>query len=83
MMTERKPHPDNALIDRLEEEGAAAEGGRAGHNVNVDVGTRSELRNTATNDLGSEDATAKDHPQAMNEAKGDKAIGRLAPDNNG
>jgi hypothetical protein len=77
-MTKRDPHPDNQLIDELQEEGAVAEGGRAGHNVNVDVGTRSELRNTIEA-AGSTDATASDHPTAMNNAKGEKTIARLQP----
>ena len=82
-MTERKPHPDNALIDELQEDGPApSQGGRSGGAVNRDVGTRSELRNTAGT-TGSERPTAQDHPEAMNEAKGEKTIGRLDPANEG
>jgi len=82
-MTERKPHPDNALIDELEEDGPApSQGGRSGGSVNRDVGTRSELRNTVGT-TGNERPTAQDHPEAMNEAKGEKTIGRLDPANTG
>ena len=81
-MTERKPHPDNALIDELQEDGPApSQGGRSGGQVNRDVGTRAELRNTAGT-LGNERPTAQDHPKSMNEAKGEKTIGRLDPAQN-
>jgi hypothetical protein len=77
-MTERKPHPDNALIDELEADGPApSQGGRSGGQVNRDVGTRSELRNTA-GPLGNERPTAKDNP-AEDASKGEKAIARLDP----
>ena len=78
-MTERKPHPDNALIDELQGDGPApGQGGSSGGQVNRDVGSRSELHNTAGT-TGNERPTAQDHPEAMNEAKGEKAIGRLDP----
>ena len=77
-MTERKPHSDNALIDELTEDPTPSQGGRAGGGVNRDVGTRSEMRNTVGN-LGNERPTAQDHPEAMNEAKGEKTIARLQP----
>ena len=79
-MTERKPHPDNALIDELTEEPTPSQGSRSGGAVSRDVGTRSELRNTVGT-TGNERPTAQDHPQAMNEAKGQKTIGRLDPAN--
>ena len=79
-MTERKPHSDNALIDELEEEGGApSQGGRSGGDVARDVGTRAEP-NRATGEPDRERPTAQDHPEAVNEAKGDKTIERLQPD---
>ena len=82
-MTERKPHGDNALIDELQEDGPApGQGGSSGGQVNRDIGTRSELRNTAGR-TATERPTAHDHPEAMNEAKGEKTIARLDPANKG
>jgi hypothetical protein len=82
-MTERKPHPDNALIDELQADASApSQGDRSGGGVNRDVGTRSELRNTVGT-TGNEHPRAQDHPEAMNEAKGEKTIGRLDPANKG
>ena len=79
-MTERKPHSDNALIEELEDEGGApSQGGRSGGDVARDVGTRAEL-NRATGEPDRERPTAQDHPEAVNEAKGDKTIERLQPD---
>jgi hypothetical protein len=79
-MTKRDPHSDNQLIDRLQEEGGApSQGGSAGGQVARDVGTRSELQNTP-GATGTERPRAQDHPEAMNEAKGDKTRARLAPD---
>ena len=79
-MTERKPHSDNALIDELEDQGSAPEqGSRSGGATARDVGTRSEMRNTATGNLGDVRPTAQDHPEAMNEAKGERTIARLDP----
>lgn len=80
-MTERKPHPDNALIDELQEDGPApTQGGSSGGRVNRDVGSRSEMDNTvgATH---TERPRAQDHPEPMNEAKGEKTIERLDPAN--
>ena len=78
-MTERKPHPDNALIDELEADGPApSHGGAAGGNLQRDVGARSEMHNTA-GATGSERPHAQDHPEAQNEAKGDKTRARLDP----
>jgi hypothetical protein len=77
-MTNRKPHPDNALIDELTEEQTPGQGGSSGGGVNRDVGTRAEMHNTV-GETGPERPTAQDHPEAMNEAKGEKTIGRLDP----
>ena len=76
-MTERKPHPDNDLIDRMEEEGGVAEGGSAGGNVNRDVGSRTDLH-TTVRDTGMERATGQDNP-ADDAMKGEKTIDRLDP----
>ena len=83
-MTERKPNSDNALIDELEAEGGGATGqsGSSGGNLKRDVGTRSEMHDTA-GEPRSERPHAQDNPEAMNESKGDKAIGRLQPGDSG
>lgn len=77
-MTERKPHPDNALIDELEQDGPAPrQGGSSGGDVARTVGTRSELRNTA-GQTGTERDRGQDNP-IDDEMKGEKTIGRLDP----
>ncbi|HYD24437.1 MAG TPA: hypothetical protein VEB68_06550 [Croceibacterium sp.] len=82
-MTESKPHPDNALIDELQEDGPApSQGGSAGGNVQRTVGSRSELHNTTGEQLGSERARGSDNP-ADTEMKGEKTIDRLDPAKNG
>ena len=55
----------------------SSQGGRSGGQVNRDVGTRSELRNTV-GPLGNEGPTGKDNP-AEDAAKGEKTIARLDP----
>ena len=43
-MTERKPHPDNDLIDQAEQDSVpTAQAGRSGGNVARTVGARAEL----------------------------------------
>lgn len=80
-MTERKPHPDNALIDELQADGPApSQGSSAGGQVARDVGSRAEMHNTA-GEPRNERPHAQDHPEAMNEAKGDKTRARLQPGN--
>jgi len=78
-MTERKAHPDNDLIDAMEEASApSAQSSSAGGNVNRTVGTRAEL-NAAQGDLVGgevERATGSDNP-AQDEKKGDKTIDAL------
>ena len=76
-MTKRNPHPDNELIDSLQEEGAVAEGGSSGGQLNRDVGTRAEL-NTTVRDTGMERPTGQDNPQ-QDAVKGEKTIARLQP----
>ena len=79
-MTERKPHPDNALIDDLERDETPTEGCSSGGDLQRDVGTRSEMDNTA-GATHTERPHAQDHPEALNESKGEKAIGKLDPAN--
>jgi len=78
-MTERKAHPDNDLIDAMEDTSApSAQSSSAGGNVNRTVGTRAEL-NAAQGDLVGEEverATGSDNP-AQDEKKGDKTIDAL------
>lgn len=77
-MTERKPHPDNELIDELQEEGAMpSQAGSSGGQVNRDVGSRSDLH-SAVRDTGMERPTGQDNP-ADDAMKGQKTINRLDP----
>ena len=78
MMTERKPHPDNGLIDELEAEGPApSQGGSSGGQIGRDVGSRAE-QHTTVRDVGMERPTGQDHP-AADERKGSKTLGKLNP----
>ena len=75
-MTERKPHPDNDLIDAMEDASApTAQSSSAGGNVNRTVGTRAELNAVEGELVGDEveRATGSDNP-AQDEKKGDKTI---------
>jgi hypothetical protein len=77
-MTERKPHPDNALIDEMEEQGRApSQGGSAGGNVQATVGARAE-EHGVDEDPGVERARSLDNPIDA-EMKGKKSIERLDP----
>lgn len=42
-MPERKPHPDNELIDRVTEGPTPSQGGSQGGNIARDVGKRADL----------------------------------------
>jgi hypothetical protein len=78
-MTERKPHPDNELIQELQDQGGApSHGGSAGGDLQRDVGTRSELNNTIAAS-GMERPTGQDATEARQAAKGEKATSRLDP----
>lgn len=78
-MTDRKPHPDNAMIDELEDQGGApGHGGTAGGNLERDVGSRSEMHDTA-GATRSERPHGQDAPEGQRTAKGEKTIGRLNP----
>lgn len=75
-MTERKPHPDNELIDELQEDGPApSQGGSSGGDVARTVGSRAELH-TTVRDTGMERPTGQDNP-AEDALKGEKTIARL------
>ena len=78
-MTERKPHPDNDLIDAMEDASApTAQSSSAGGNVNRAVGARAELNAAQGELLGGavERATGADNP-AQDEKKGDQTIDAL------
>jgi hypothetical protein len=78
-MTERKPHPDNDLIDQYEQDSMpTAQGSTSGGQVNQRVGSRAE-ENAAEGVLVGDEverATGADNP-AQDELKGDKTIDRL------
>lgn len=77
-MTRRKPHPDNKLIDELQEDGPVpSQGGSSGGQVNRDVGSRAELH-TTVRDTGMERPTGQDNP-AQDALKGKKTFSRLDP----
>ncbi len=83
-MTERKPHPDNDLIDQAEENSMpSAQATRAGGEVNRRVGTRAEL-NAALGTLDGdkvERAVGSDNPEE-DAKKGDKTIAAMQDDRN-
>lgn len=78
-MTERKPHPDNELIDRMQQDSMpTAQGSTAGGNVARTVGSRAELHE-AEGQLEGEEverATGKDNPE-QNQRMGDKAAAKI------
>jgi hypothetical protein len=77
-MTERKPHPDNALIDEMEDQGRApSQVGSSGGNVQTTVGARAESHGV-DEDPGVERARSLDNPVDA-EMKGKKSIERLDP----
>ena len=79
-MTERKPHPDNDLIDQAEQDSVpTAQAGRSGGNVARTVGARAELHQ-ADGQLEGEEverATGRDNPE-QNDRMGDKAHDKIA-----
>lgn len=78
-MTHRKPHPDNAMIDELEQQGSApSQGGTAGGNLQRDVGSRSEMHNTA-GATGSERPHGQDAADSQRTAKAEDTLARLNP----
>ena len=80
-MPERKAHPDNALIDELEDQGdAPGQGGSSGGDLKRDVGSRSEMHNTA-GALRTERPHGQDSADEQRTAKGEKTIAKLNPAN--
>jgi hypothetical protein len=73
-MTERKPHPDNELIDQMQQDSVpTAQVDRSGGNVARTVGTRAELHE-AEGQLEGEEverATGRDNPE-QNDRMGDE-----------
>jgi hypothetical protein len=82
-MTERKPHPDNAMIDQMEQDSVpTAQSSSAGGDVARTVGSRAELH-AAEGQLEGEEverATGSDNP-AQNEVKGDKTFDKIRSGN--
>ena len=77
-MTERKPHPDNDLIEELQKGGPTpSQGGSSGGDLARNVGSRAEVHKTVR-DTGMERPTGQDNP-AQDELKGEKTIERLDP----
>ena len=78
-MTERKPHPDNELIDQMQQDSMpTAQGSASGGNVARTVGSRAELRD-AEGQLEGEEverATGSDNPE-QNDRMGDKASAKI------
>jgi hypothetical protein len=72
-MPERQSrHPDNDLIDRMQDEETPSQGSSSGGNVNRRVGKRDELKR-ATDPENREPAVGSDNP-ADDERKGEKAM---------
>jgi hypothetical protein len=79
-MTERKPHPDNALIDQMQQDSMpTAQGSMSGGNVARTVGTRADLQQVEGTLVGEEveRATGSDNPE-QNDRMGDKAHDKIA-----
>ena len=78
-MTERKPHPDNELIDQMQQDSMpTAQGSTSGGDVARDVGSRAELHE-AEGQLEGEEierVTGSDNP-AENERMGDKTFDKI------
>ena len=82
-MTERKPHPDNELIDRMQEDSVPeAQLDRSGGNVNRTVGTRAELHEAEGTLEGDEveRAVGSDNP-ADDAMKGNKTFEKIRTGN--
>ena len=78
-MTERKPHPDNELIDRMQQDSMpTAQGSTSGGNVATDVGSRAELHRAEGQLVGEEveRATGSDNP-AQNERIGERTFDKI------
>jgi hypothetical protein len=82
-MTERKPHPDNKMIDQTAQDSVpTAQSSSAGGDVARTVGSRAELH-AAEGQLEGQEverATGSDNP-AQNERKGDKTLAKIRSGN--
>lgn len=79
-MTERKPHPDNELIEELARGGgAASQQSASGGNLQRDIGTQAELDSALEGDIV-ERVQGQDKP-AQDEIKGDKTIAKIRSGN--
>lgn len=75
-MPERQSmHPDNELIDEITENATPSHQGRAGGEVNRQVGTRGEL-NRATDPDNREPEVGSDNPQ-QDAMKGEKTLAAM------
>ena len=71
-MPERQSrHPDNDIIDSMQDEATPGHQGRAGGEVNRRVGTRAELERAQRGEEGVTRATGSDNP-AEDAEKGEK-----------
>lgn len=78
-MPERQSrHPDNALIDAMQEGATPSHQSRAGGEVNKKVGTRAEL-NRATDPEATERALGSDNP-SEDAKKGEKTRAAIQQD---
>ena len=78
-MPERQSlHPDNELIDAMQDETTPSQQGRSGGDVNKTVGTRAEL-NRATDPEDTERALGSDNP-AQDAEKGPKTQAAIQSD---
>ncbi len=76
-MPERQSrHPDNDLIDEMEELATPGQQSRGGGNVNRNVGTRAELERAEGQDVGVTRAVGSDNP-AQDAEKGPKTIAAI------
>jgi hypothetical protein len=77
-MTKRDPHPDNALIDRMQEGGATpGHQDRSGDGaINTRLGTRAELDNALSEEEGATGVTGSDKP-AQDRLKGEKTMAEI------
>ncbi|AKH42279.1 hypothetical protein FHS61_000049 [Altererythrobacter atlanticus] len=80
-MPERQSrHPDNDLIDRMQQEARPGQQSRSGGEVNRRVGTRAEL-NRATDPEDTERPTGQDNP-AEDAQKGPKTRAEIQDERN-
>jgi len=81
-MPERQSrHPDNELIDQLQDGATPGQQGRAGGEVNRKVGTRAELERAQGEDQGVTRAIGSDNPSDDAE-KGEKTRAAIQTERN-